>query len=180
MLQVLVLEDLECFHEKLRSHPSHLRLYQEAALCLQVAGIKLILLRPAPLEGYRRHSLLYLPHESVGPQDLRRVGVSTGLEHLYQPLNVELSPDLDPIDVCRLESAELELPIDYTEGPAYLSLVHLVRGQLLLVLQLLEEGLECLALRVTAKEAWTVLGFELLLLLSAFLSSFGIFLQDEL
>ena len=116
------------------SHASHLRLYQEAALCLQVAGVKLVLLRPVPLESFCRHSLLYLPHESVCPQDLRSVGVSTGLEHFYQSLNVELSPDLDSVDISRLESAELELPIDYTEGPAYLSLVHLVRGQLLLVL----------------------------------------------
>ena len=99
-----------------------------------MAGIKLVLLRPVLLESFCRHSLLYLPHESVSPQDLRRVGVATGLEHLYQPLNVELSPDLHSVDVSRLESAELELSIDYTEGPAYLSLVHLVGGQLLLVL----------------------------------------------
>jgi hypothetical protein len=44
------------------------------------------------------------------------------------------------------------------------------------VLQLLEEGLECLALGVAPEEAGTVLGLELLLLLGASLSVLSLLL----
>ena len=138
-MQILIHENLESFHQNVGSQTSHLGLNKEAALSVQVARVQLVLLWRFPLESFCFHSLFNLLDKSVCPQYLGCIWIATCLEHFNEPFNVELGPDFDPVHISWLEISKLQLSVDYAEGTAYLSLVHLVRGQLLLVLQLFKE-----------------------------------------